>query len=82
MHRTNGDDMYADEAREALADRGFHPLEKCEMLPYDIQKQQGMSRSVLVKLKKFDPSKELQSVSHLPASILNPRLKLISVCTV
>ncbi|KAI0153527.1 hypothetical protein BJ166DRAFT_616740 [Pestalotiopsis sp. NC0098] len=60
MHRTNGDDMYADEAREALADRGFHPLEKCEMLPYEIQKQQGMSRSVLVKLKKFDPSKELQ----------------------
>lgn len=63
MHRTNGDHLEVDEAREALADRGFYPLEKCEMLPPDIQHQQGMSRSVLVKLKKFDPTKELQSVS-------------------
>ncbi|KAF7531708.1 hypothetical protein G7054_g8646 [Neopestalotiopsis clavispora] len=61
MHRTNGDHLEVDEAREALADRGFYPLEKCEMLPSDIQHQQGMSRSVLVKLKKFDPTKELQS---------------------
>jgi hypothetical protein len=63
MYRANGNDLEVEEARHALAERGFTPLEKCEELPAHIQAEQGMSRSVLIKLKKFDPTKELQAVS-------------------
>lgn len=64
MHRANGDELDVEEARRALNERGFPYIERCEELPSDIQSQQGMSRSVLVKLKNFDPTKELQSVSR------------------
>ncbi|KAK9777338.1 putative RRM domain-containing protein [Seiridium cardinale] len=59
MYRANGDDLDVEEARQTLADLGFTAFDRLDQLPAHIQAEQGMSRSVLVKLKNFDPSKEL-----------------------
>ncbi|KAH6651792.1 hypothetical protein BKA67DRAFT_660579 [Truncatella angustata] len=59
MYRTDGDDLEEEDARQGLYDAGFLHLEKCVQLPTEIQNKQGLSRAVLVKLEKFDPTKEL-----------------------
>lgn len=65
MHRSNGDDLEVEEARLSLIQMRVGVMEKCEQLPDDIQTQQGLGRSVLIKLKRFDPLKELQGVCML-----------------
>lgn len=74
MHRGDGNDLDVIEARQALAASGFTALERCEELPAHIQAQQGMSRSVLIKLKKFDPTKELQNVCCTGLHTGNPSI--------
>lgn len=72
MHRANGDDLEEAEARQVLSELTFTVLERCEQLPAEIQAQQGLGRSVLIKLKRFDPLKELQAVSCAGCVLLTP----------
>ncbi|KAI1870840.1 uncharacterized protein JN550_004986 [Neoarthrinium moseri] len=73
LHRANGDHLYVEEARDAMEAAGFGSLERCEPLPQEVRDAMGMSDSVLVELKKFDPSKELQSAfRHHPLYRISP----------
>lgn len=63
IHRFDGDDLDVEEARSALEDAGLGAMNKCVELPYDAQCALGMNKAVLFELQKFDPAKEVQSVS-------------------
>lgn len=61
IYSRNGDDITTDVARGILEPYG--DLSKCEVLPVQVQEAMRLPMAVLVEFAKFDPKRDLNSVS-------------------
>jgi hypothetical protein len=72
IYSRRGEELTTDIAREILAPYG--ELSKCEMLSAQMQEAMNLPTAVLVEFARFDPKRDLNSVSLGPSGVTSDRV--------